>query len=64
MKNTISCSHYLACLLSLSLAAVSPAALAQTQPARLPHIGDGNSMSVPQERKLGEAIMRQIMPDP
>lgn len=38
-------------------------AFAQTA-SRLPNIGDGNSMSVPQEKRLGESIMRQLMRDP
>lgn len=38
-------------------------AAAQT-PARLPSMGDGNSMSIQQERRLGESIMRQLMRDP
>ena len=31
---------------------------------RLPDLGDGNSMSVQQERRLGESIMRQLWRDP
>ena len=64
MKNLISRPRSLAGLLSLSLTVGAAVAQAPAQPVRLPHIGDGNSMSVPQERKLGESIMRQIMPDP
>ena len=51
-------------MLALSVAIGCSPAQAQTSAARLPHIGDGNSMSVAQERKLGETIMRQIIPDP
>lgn len=39
-------------------------ASAQTSSGRLPNIGDGNSMSIPQEKRLGESIMRQLMRDP
>jgi len=64
LKNTFSRSQTLACVLALSGAFCAPVAHAQNNQTRLPHIGDGNSMSVLQERRLGEAIMRQIMPDP
>lgn len=61
MKNSI--SRYSALVAGLALLGLLSSTAAQTQPGRLPQIGDGNSMSIPQERKLGEAIMRQIMPD-
>ena len=48
---------------ALALCAAVLGASAQT-PGRLPNIGDGNSMSVQQERRLGESIMRQLMRDP
>ncbi|MEK0433867.1 MAG: hypothetical protein RL700_2074 [Pseudomonadota bacterium] len=48
---------------TLAVAGAVLGAFAQT-PGRLPSIGDGNSMSVPQEKRLGESIMRQLMRDP
>lgn len=48
---------------ALALACAVLGASAQTA-GRLPNIGDGNSMSVPQEKRLGESIMRQLMRDP
>lgn len=47
----------------MAMAGAVLGAFAQT-PARLPSIGDGNSMSVPLEKRLGESIMRQLMRDP
>ena len=49
--------------LALAMAGAVLGAAAQTT-SRLPNIGDGNSMSVPQEKRLGESIMRQLMRDP
>lgn len=51
--------------LGLALACASPmlGVQAQQTASRLPNIGDGNSMSVGQERRLGESIMRQLMTD-
>ena len=51
--------------LGLALACAVPGlgALAQPNASRLPNIGDGNSMSVAQERRLGESIMRQLVTD-
>lgn len=48
---------------ALAAACAVMGAFAQTA-SRLPNIGDGNSMSVPQEKRLGESIMRQLMRDP
>ena len=52
-------------LLALALAVgVAPVGLqAQNSAGRLPNIGDGNGMSVQQERRLGESIMRQLVTD-
>ena len=52
-------------LLALALAVgVAPLGLqAQNSAGRLPNIGDGNGMSVQQERRLGESIMRQLVTD-
>ena len=49
--------------LALAMAGAVLGAAAQTT-SRLPNIGDGNSMSVPQEKRLGESIMRQLLRDP
>ena len=50
--------------LALAGACVAPMGLqAQNSTGRLPNIGDGNSMSVQQERRLGESIMRQLVTD-
>ena len=50
--------------LALAGACVAPMGLqAQNSAGRLPNIGDGNSMSVQQERRLGESIMRQLVTD-
>ena len=50
--------------LALALGATSPLGLqAQNSTARLPNIGDGNGMSVQQERRLGESVMRQLVTD-
>jgi predicted Zn-dependent protease len=49
--------------LALAMAGAVLGAAAQTT-SRLPNIGDGNSKSVPQEKRLGESIMRQLMRDP
>lgn len=49
--------------LALACAVQSSWLEAQPQQARLPNMGDGNSMSVAQERRLGESIMRQLMMD-
>ena len=48
---------------ALAIACLAVGVNAQTA-SRLPNIGDGNSMSVQQERRLGESIMRQLMRDP
>ena len=59
-------SHLRPLVLSLALAlgGMAPVGLqAQTNAGRLPNIGDGNSMSVQQERRLGESIMRQLVTD-
>jgi predicted Zn-dependent protease len=61
LKTLFKRSQPLAAALVLGLAMLG--AGAQT-PSRLPNIGDGNSMSVQQERRLGESIMRQLMRDP
>jgi predicted Zn-dependent protease len=61
LKTLFKRSQPLAAALALGLAMLG--AGAQT-PSRLPNIGDGNSMSVQQERRLGESIMRQLMRDP
>ena len=54
----------LALSLALALGAMSPLGLqAQSSAGRLPNIGDGNGMSVQQERRLGESIMRQLVTD-
>ena len=54
----------LALSLALALGLMSPLGLqAQTSAGRLPNIGDGNGMSVQQERRLGESIMRQLVTD-
>ena len=53
-------------VLSLALvgACLAPVGLqAQNSGGRLPNIGDGNGMSVQQERRLGESIMRQLVTD-
>jgi len=49
--------------LALSGAVQSLGVQAQSNVQRLPNIGDGNNMSVPQERRLGESIMRQLVTD-
>jgi predicted Zn-dependent protease len=50
--------------LALALGCMAPVGLqAQNSAGRLPNIGDGNSMSVQQERRLGESIMRQLVTD-
>ena len=49
--------------LALACAVQSWGVQAQPNASRLPNIGDGNSMSVAQERRLGESIMRQLMTD-
>ena len=59
-------SHLRPLVLSLALAlgSMAPVGLqAQNSAGRLPNIGDGNSMSVQQERRLGESIMRQLVTD-
>ena len=59
-------SHLRPLVLSLALALGSMAPVgvqAQNSAGRLPNIGDGNSMSVQQERRLGESIMRQLVTD-
>ncbi len=54
----------LALSLALALACAAPVGLqAQNSTGRLPNIGDGNGMSVQQERRLGESIMRQLVTD-
>jgi len=54
----------LALSLALALGLMSPLGLqAQSSAGRLPNIGDGNGMSVQQERRLGESIMRQLVTD-
>ena len=49
--------------LALACAVQNMGVQAQPNSSRLPNIGDGNSMSVVQERRLGESIMRQLMTD-
>ena len=61
MKKLLTHSKKLAAALAAACAVLG--AFAQTA-SRLPNIGDGNSMSVPQEKRLGESIMRQLMRDP
>ena len=53
----------LALALSVQSLGVQAQANPPAAPQRLPHIGDGNSMSIAQERRLGESIMRQLMTD-
>jgi len=54
----------LALSLALALGVMAPLGLqAQNSAGRLPNIGDGNGMSVQQERRLGESIMRQLVTD-
>ena len=54
----------LALSLALALGAMAPLGLqAQNSTGRLPNIGDGNGMSVQQERRLGESVMRQLVTD-
>jgi len=58
------CARLRPIALGLALAcAVQMGGQAQTPVQRLPNIGDGNSMSVAQERRLGESIMRQLITD-
>ena len=65
--NHFACLRPLALGLALACSMQSLGVLAQASappvPQRLPHIGDGNSMSISQERRLGESIMRQLMTD-
>ncbi len=59
------CWRTLALCLVTACALQSPFVWAQSTPAtqRLPHMGDGNNMSIAQERRLGESIMRQLVTD-
>ena len=62
----LACLRPLALGLALACSMQSLGVLAQANPPsspRLPHMGDGNSMSIAQERRLGESIMRQLMTD-
>ncbi len=62
----LACLRPLALGLALACSMQGWGVMAQPNPTaqRLPHIGDGNSMSMVQERRLGESIMRQLMTDP
>jgi predicted Zn-dependent protease len=62
LNTLLACLPKLAAVLAMACAVLGAAA--QTSSGRLPNIGDGNSMSIPQEKRLGESIMRQLMRDP
>lgn len=53
----------LALALSMACSMQSLGVQAQVNPQRLPNIGDGNGISLAQERRLGESIMRQLVTD-
>ncbi len=50
--------------LALVAALSAPAPRAQTAPGALPHLGDGQVMSLSAERRLGERIVRDLYRDP
>jgi predicted Zn-dependent protease len=53
----------LALALAMACSMQSLGVQAQVNQQRLPNIGDGNGMSLAQERRLGESIMRQLVTD-
>ncbi len=59
----VACLRPLVVALAMACSMQSLGLQAQSNPQRLPNIGDGNGMSLAQERRLGESIMRQLVTD-
>ena len=59
----VACLRPLVVALAMACSLQSLGVQAQANPQRLPNIGDGNGMSLAQERRLGESIMRQLVTD-